>query len=277
MVEEFRSNIQYLRRYPKSFWVAAGVGVFSLFRRIKEMFFFTLIVLGVYVKKRHRARRVIVPLIRQEISKCGLTPLPIILFLSAIIGFLVVGQSVVLLRLTGEVTYDLVGDILVLVIFKEIGPLLAALVLLVRVGVSTVVELAGERASGQMEWVCSLGIDPVHYYVVPRTIGMGVATLCLTIYLITFSLLSGYVVVFFLDVPWKPVEYIDQIVAALKWKDFIILFLKALLFGSLIAITTCYESLAHPVQSHQIPATIIRVVIGCLVGWGIIDVLFYLI
>ena len=124
---------------------------FSLFRRIKEMFFFTLIILGVYVKKRHHARRVIMPLVCREISKCGLTPLPIILFLSSIIGFLVVGQSVVLLRLTGEVTYDLVADILVLVIFKEIGPLLAALVLLVRVGVSTVAELAGERASGQME------------------------------------------------------------------------------------------------------------------------------
>ncbi|MDI9401476.1 MAG: MlaE family ABC transporter permease [Limisphaerales bacterium] len=277
MSVEFRTDIQHFRRGPKSIWIAAGVGVFSFYQRIKEMFFFILIVLGVYVKKRRSSRRVIIPLIYQEISKCGLTPLPIILFLSCVIGFLVVGQSAIFLGLIGDASSSLIGNILVLVIFKEIGPLLAALVLLVRVGVSTVVELAGERASGQVEWLCSLGIDPVHYYVVPRAIGMGVATLCLTIYLITFAFISGYAVVFFMDIPWKPMEYLDQIVAALKWKDFLILFLKAMLFGSLIAITTCYESLAHPVLSHQIPATIIRVVIGCLIGWGIIDVLFYFI
>ena len=80
-----------------------------------------------------------------------------------------------------------------------------------------------------------------------------------------------------MDVTWKPLDYIDQIVAALQLKDFFTLFFKTLLFGSLVAIATSYESLTRNILPHQIPSTIVRTVIDCLVGWGLIDVLFYLI
>ncbi len=265
------------RNMPKSIFESAGVGVYSVFLSLKGMFCFLLIVLGVAWKNRYKAQKVVVPLFWQEIAKCGLVPLPMVIFLSFIIGFLVVGQSVVLLNLIGDSGYSFVGDILVLVIFKEIGPLLAALVVLIRAGASTVVELAGERASGKVDALVSMGIDPIHYYVIPRVFGMGIATQCLTVYLIALALLSGYVVVFFMDVTWKPLDYIDQVVAALQIKDFFILFFKTLLFGSLVAIATSYESLARRILPHQIPLTIVRTVIDCLIGWGLIDVLFYFI
>jgi len=261
----------------KSIVVSMGIEVISIVRSLKGMFCFLLIVLGVVWKKRYQSSKVVKPLFWQEISKSGLVPLPMILFLSLIIGFLVVGESVVLLNLIGNGGYSFVGDILVLVIFKEIGPLLAALVVLIRAGASTVVELASERATGKVEALVSMGIDPIHYYVIPRVFGMGIATQCLTVYLIALSLFSGYIVVFFMDVTWKPLDYIDQIVAALQLKDFFTLFFKTLLFGSLVAIATSYESLTRNILPYQIPSTIVRTVIDCLVGWGLIDVLFYLI
>ena len=46
-----------------------------------------------------------------------------------------------------------------------------------------------------------MGIDPIHYLVVPRMIGMGLAVFALTIYLILGALVSGYVWAFLQDVP----------------------------------------------------------------------------
>lgn len=261
----------------KSFFEIAGEWLFFILNSMKGMFYFIMIVLGVYLKKRHRSRRVIGPLIRREILTCGLTPLLIVLFFAFIVGILVVGQSVVLSGIMGASGNELIGMMLVLVIFKEVGPLVAALVLLVRVGVSTVVELAAERAFGRMEAIIALGIDPIQFYVIPRIIGMGIATFCLTVYFITFALLSGYGMVFFMDVPWKPLEYVNQVVAALQWQDFLTLSLKTMLFGGLVAVATCYESLAKPLKAHEVPNTIIHTVIDCLIGWGLIEVVFYLI
>lgn len=70
----------------KSFFEIAGEWLFSILASVKGMFYFIMIVLGVYVKKRHRSRKVIAPLIRKEILACGLTPLLIVLFVSFIVG-----------------------------------------------------------------------------------------------------------------------------------------------------------------------------------------------
>lgn len=267
-IEESNKNHE-----SNSFFVSTGLGVFSILSNFRCLFCFMLIVLGVYFKKRKKSTKVIYPLIVREIYKCGLIPLPIILFLSFVIGFLVVGQTIPLSELVGS---EIIGNILVLVIFKEVGPLLAATVVLIRIGISTVVELAEERASKNLDGIVSLGIDPIYYYVIPRVLGMGCATFCLTIYLIIFAFLSGYIVVFFMDIPWKPIEYVDQIVAALLWSDFLLLALKTMFFGGLVAVATSYEALTRPLRSQDIPKAITRTVIDCLLGWGIIDIIFLL-
>ena len=65
----------------KSIVVSMGIEVISIVRSLKGMFCFLLIVLGVVWKKRYQSSKVVKPLFWQEISKSGLVPLPMILFL----------------------------------------------------------------------------------------------------------------------------------------------------------------------------------------------------
>src|SRR5664279_873132 len=101
---------------------------------------------------------------------------------------------------------------------------------------------------GEVEALEALGIDPVHYLVVPRVVGMAVGMFALTVYLILGALGRGYLWAFIQDVPLLPADYFNQIVGALNSLDFILLALKTSAVGFIIAIVTCYHGLAQPLH-----------------------------
>src|SRR5205807_5464810 len=128
------------------------------------------------------SRHVIWPLIFQETSRAGSRLLPMFLFMSAALGLLVIGQTVSWLTRVGAINY--LGTIMVIVVVRELGPLLTALLVLARIGTANVVELGTSRATGEVEALEALGIDPIHYLVVPRVIGLALGVFSLTVYLI---------------------------------------------------------------------------------------------
>src|ERR1051325_9851067 len=152
---------------------------------------FALITLGVILTRFRKARRLIWPLVFQETSRAGLRLLPMFLFVSAALGLLVIGQTVSWLTRVGAIKY--LGTIMVIVVVRELGPLIAGLLLLARIGTANVIELGTARALGEVEALEALGIDPVHYLVVPRVLGMAIGVFALTVYLILGALVSGYV------------------------------------------------------------------------------------
>ena len=82
-------------------------------------------------------------------------------FVALALGFLVVGQTVSALAKVGAIDY--LGSTMVIVVVRELGPLLAAMLVLARVGTANVIELGTARALGEVEALEALGIDPVHY------------------------------------------------------------------------------------------------------------------
>lgn len=55
---------------------------------------------------------------------------------------------------------------------RELGPLLTAMLWLARVGTAHVIEPGMARVAGEVEALEAMGIDPLHYLMVPRVIGM---------------------------------------------------------------------------------------------------------
>jgi phospholipid/cholesterol/gamma-HCH transport system permease protein len=233
---------------------------------------FALITLGVIFSKFGLARPVIRPLIARQLFRAGLNVLPMTLFLALALGLLVIGQTVSLLSRVGANQY--LGVIMVTVIVRELGPLMTALLVLLRIGTATVVELGTARAQGEVEALEALGIDPVHYLVMPRVIGIAAGVFSLTIYLIIGALLSGYLWAFLQDVPLLPGDYFRQIAMSLTGMDFVILGIKTLAFGTAIAIVTCYHGLAQPLRSEQIARATVRAVAQAVVACVLVDALF---
>ena len=260
---------------PPSLARSLGRKLFRLLLTIQGLGAFALITLGVVLTKFRTARNVIWPALLREIARAGLQLLPMFLFIAAALGLLVIGQSVSWLTRVGAINY--LGIIMVIVVVRELGPLSAALIVLARIGTANVVELGTARALGEVEALEALGIDPVHYLVLPRVLGMAIGIFALTVYLIIGTLGSGYLWAFLQNVPLRPGEYFRQLTGALTVLDFALLALKSCAFGFIIAIVTCYHGLAQPLRLEEVSFATVRAGAQSVIACILVDALFIVI
>ena len=252
-----------------------GRGLFRFLLTLQGLGAFALITLGVMITRFGAARQVIRPRVFQEAARAGLRLLPMFLFMSAALGLVVIGQTVSWLTRVGAINF--LGTVMVIVVVRELGPLVTALLVLARIGTANVIELGTARAMGEVEALEALGIDPVHYLVVPRVIGMALGVFALTVYLILGALLSGYLWAFVQDVPLRPGDYFRQLASALSGLDFALLALKTLAFGFIIALVTCYHGLAQPLRLEEVSRATVAAVAQSVIACVLIDALFIII
>ncbi|HEY9173566.1 MAG TPA: ABC transporter permease [Verrucomicrobiae bacterium] len=260
---------------PASYGNVIGRSLVALLLTVQGLGAFALITFSVLLTKFGVARGLMRGRVRQELARSGLRLLPMFLFLAAALGFLVIGQTVSWLTRVGAINY--LGTVMVVVVVRELGPLLTALVVLARVGTANVVELGTARATGEVEALEALGIDPVHYLVVPRVIGMALGIFSLTVYLILGAVATGYLWAFLQDVPLTPGDYFRQLAGALSGLDFALLGLKTCWFGAVIAVVTCYHGLAQPLRLEEVSSATVRAVAQGLTACVVLDALFIVI
>ena len=260
---------------PRSLTSYLGRGLFRFLLTMQGLGAFALITLGVMINRFGAAREVIRPRVLQETARAGLRLLPMFLFMSAALGLVVIGQTVSWLAPVGAIDY--LGTIMVIVVVRELGPLVTALLVLARIGTANVVELGTARAMGEVEALEALGIDPVHYLVVPRVMGMALGVFALTVYLILGALLSGYLWAFIQEVPLRPGDYFRQLASALSGLDFVLLAVKTLAFGVIIALVTCYHGLAQPLRLEEVSGATVAAVAQSIIACVMIDALFIII
>ncbi|HEV2329871.1 MAG TPA: ABC transporter permease [Verrucomicrobiae bacterium] len=234
---------------------------------------FALITLAVIFRKFNVAPAVIHPMIKREIARAGIRLLPMYLFVAIALGFLAIGQTVAVAARLGAFEY--IGTVMVTVVVREAGPLLAAVLALARVGAANVIELGTARALGNVEALESAGVDPIHYLVVPKVIGMTLGVFSLTVYLILTALASGYLFVFLQNVPLTPAKYCAEIATSLSWQDFILLALKSCSFGFFIGIVTCYQGLAQPLRLEDVSRVTVRAATECIFVCVLVDAFFF--
>jgi phospholipid/cholesterol/gamma-HCH transport system permease protein len=99
-------------------------------------------------------------------------------------------------------------------------------------------------------------------------------TFALTVYFIIGSMISGYAWVFLQDIPLRPEEYIRQIANALRGMDFLLLGLKTVAFGFILAIVTCFHGLARPIRVEEVSRATVRAVTQSVVACVLMDAVF---
>ncbi len=120
-------------------------------------------------------------------------------------------------------------------------------------------------------------MDPIHYLVVPRVVGLALGIFSLKIYLILIALVSGYGWAFLQDVPLPASDYFRQLAEALRGLDFIVLALKTLFFGAMIAVVACYHGLAQPLRLGEVPRATVRAVVQGVIACVLVDILFIIV
>ena len=150
--------------------------------------------------------------------------------------------------------------ILLLVVFREIGPLAAAVVVILRTGSAIAAEMAVMRVSGQTRALNYLSIDLYDYLVVPRVAGVMVATMALTFYIQALAVFGGLALSpFIIHVSFQ--ELSGRLFELFTPVDFLYSTVKSLLFGFSIAACCCYHGLNPPeFTQNAVPKVVTRAV-----------------
>jgi phospholipid/cholesterol/gamma-HCH transport system permease protein len=138
--------------------------------------------------------------------------------------------------------------ILLWVVLREVGPLIAAVLVIQRSGTAVTTELALMQISGEVANLRHMRVDPRDYLVVPRVVGIALSTAALTFY-VQLIAVGGGMFLSALTIDASLAELVDEFFALARPADFIYSVIKSLLFGAAIALVCCYHGLHPPGSS----------------------------
>ena len=198
-------------------------------------------------------RRVLV----RQILFTAVEALPFTSLIATLLGLSVVLQAQLNLMAAGQT--GLLGKLLVIAIVRELGPLVAALVLIGRSGTAMVVEMANMRVSGELDSLERMGVDVFEYLVVPRLGATAISLACVSIYFVVVSLATGLLAGQLLasNSPGL-VEFIELIAAQLRLVDLAAFAAKTLPLGLVIAAIACLEGLSAGPDITDVPRAATR-------------------
>jgi phospholipid/cholesterol/gamma-HCH transport system permease protein len=131
-----------------------------------------------------------------------------------------------------------VGKVVVLVLFRELGPVLTALTVGARIGSGITAELGSMRVTEQIDAISALGADPIKKLVTPRLIACMVVMPALTVLADVFGLAAGSLVVK-LQYEINFEEYFRSALQTADLVDFGSGIIKSIFFGIIIAVVGC--------------------------------------
>lgn len=204
----------------------------------------------------------------RNMHRMGVRSLPIILVTAFFTGAILVIQSGIFVRRFGAT--GLLGWGTGYATFREIGPILIALMFSGRVGSNNTAELGTMTITEQVDGLRALAIDPVRYLIVPRVTAMMLTLFLLTVLgdvvaLFGGALLGKAVVGVEMSVFWH--SFVDN----LNHWDFLNGLAKAATFGLVISVTSCYFGVSVRGGAVGVGRAVNAAVVSAAVGIMVLD------
>lgn len=136
-----------------------------------------------------------------------------------------------------------IANIVCVTLVRELAPVFTALLLAGRIGSGITAELGSMKITDQIKAMKMLGLDLDKLILGPRFVAVILASFSLTIVFDVVGLLGGYFIgIFQLKIPFY--LYHSTTLEALRFKDLGCGLIKAIFFGAVIAVTSCYFGLS---------------------------------
>jgi phospholipid/cholesterol/gamma-HCH transport system permease protein len=229
------------------------------------------------VSTRGRGGKIIRQTTIEQIYFTGVQALPVVSLMALLLGVLVIVESTE--RLGDIGLEEFLGRVMVVMIIRELGPVMTALLVILRSGVAIGIKLGYMTALREMEAIEMQGVDPLHVVAVPRIIGLTSAIVCLFIYFDLVAVFGGSAFAWL--VMGVPLGRLSWVVSrALSFSDVAIGLVKALFFGSTIGIVCVYRGMSARRELTAVAPQVSRAAVECLLWCLALDVIisafFYL-
>ena len=202
--------------------------------------------------------------------------LPISTGIGFLLGVILAFQSASALQMFGVEVY--VADLLAIGLFRELGPLVTAIILAGRSGSAFAAEIGTMKVDEELDALTTMGLPPVRFLVMPRVMAAVLAMPILTIFAEVAGLIGGAIVLSFMNVPttvfWHHVTETSTIFMILLGLA------KGALFGLLVGLIGCAAGMKTKSTADGVgvaaTSAVVSGIVSIAVADGILAVLCYL-
>lgn len=221
------------------------------------------------------ARTVANRLAVRQVFHTGFEALPLVSVIAAFAGATVILQT----KMVPDVLpTEMIGQVLVAVILRELAPLATATIVASRSGTAIATELGNMQANSEVLGLSSLGIDPARFIVWPRIVGSTVAVLVLTIYFGVVAIVSAYAVDFSLGASSFS-SLRAGFAEALEKADLLLYLVKCSGLGLLVGWLPCHFGLQVGASPTEVPQrashAVVMSLLACIVFNTVVTGAFY--
>jgi phospholipid/cholesterol/gamma-HCH transport system permease protein len=197
---------------------------------------------------RHGRRLRPISIVR-HVYDCGITAIPIVALIAFLITVIIAYLSASQLRNYGADIY--VVDLITVGVLRELGVLLAAIIVAGRTGSAFAAELGSMKLNEEVDALDAIGVDWVETLVLPRVIGLVIALPLLTFIADVIGLAGGALLCqSLLDMPLQ--QFITRANEAIAPTTFWAGIIKAPVFALLIALAGTYRGLQVRGSSREL-------------------------
>jgi len=170
------------------------------------------------------------------------------------------------------------NKVLIWMVVRELGPLIAAIVMVGRSSSALASELSTMVINGEVTSLRRMGISPLSYLIVPRVLGMTLAAIALAFYCQIVAVGTGWVV----TAIGQNVLLSDEISGffeIISYREIAATLVKSAIFGMLVAVVSGYHGLRNKTAMTEVPQAVsqavIRSLLAVFVADGVVTVLVY--
>ncbi|MCL2558764.1 MAG: ABC transporter permease [Treponema sp.] len=231
-----------------------------------------LVAVGAFARNRHVSLRGLVMQIYFTFFQAlGITTM-LALGLGAAVGLI----GFPFLQMLGQQGF--IYSILIIIVTRELGPLLIAFIIIARSATAIATEVAGMVISHEVEAYVSVGVDPIEHLAVPRFLGVTISLILLNIFFSLFGLAGSYLIVqLFHSLPAD--YYFGNLIRQLTVADIAAVVIKSIIFGMIISTVAITEGLGVERASTEVPVAGLKAVTksfgACIAVSIMIAALFY--
>jgi phospholipid/cholesterol/gamma-HCH transport system permease protein len=206
-----------------------------------------------------------------QMVRVGVRSVPIVVLVLFCIGAILALQMGPILKNYGALSE--VANVISIATFRELGPLVSAIVLTGFAGASIAAELGTMVESEEIEALEAQAISPIRFLVVPRMIATGLMMICVAV-IGDLTGVTGGLVVSNLVLGISGHQYIQHTFDAIKIRDFVTGLIKAGVFGTLISGLACHLGLSVTGGAQGVGVATTRTVVLTIVALISVDLLF---
>ncbi|MEQ8195407.1 MAG: ABC transporter permease [Rhodospirillales bacterium] len=177
-------------------------------------------------------------IIGRQMFEIGYLSLPVIGLTAIFAGMVLALQSY-----TGFARFSAEGaiaNVVVLSITRELGPVLAGLMVAGRIGAAMSAEIGTMRVTEQIDALTTLSINPMKYLVAPR-IMEGILMMPLAVLIADIiGVFGGYIIAVY-KLGFNPANYLKNTWDFMEFHDVVSGLVKASVFGFIVTLMGCYH------------------------------------